>query len=345
MPITRLGIANPAANVDTALVSFTEPHMISVIASSKSATATPLTKVTIWVVPANAVLPVQYAYIAFNLNIGVGQSFETFRFAVNAGDTLYVKATVSTVSFSCSGIVQSDAGLPENISQTLTNKTILGEYNTLYLDKGTTAARPAGVSPGYVRYNTETDALEVKTPLEWEEVGTGATPGATGPTGPTGPIGPTGPSDGPTGPAGPTGPTGPGGGSIDVLPTTDTTTFVGLYEDAAGSIGGKTNSGITYDALNEVLTVTEIETANVSAPSSLVGTYTVSSPTTITLDPADEILNDAPMRLVNKTVSELSTLVSSVGSVVFCTDETGGAVPAFYDGTDWRRFTDRNVVS
>lgn len=222
MPITRLGISNPAANIDTPLATFSQPHLVSVIAASKSATATPLTKVTIWVQPANAAVAAQYAYIAFNVNIGVGQSFETFRFAVNAGDTLYVKSTVSTVSFSCIGIVQSDAGLPENISQSFTNKTILGEYNTIYLDKGNTAGRPADVAAGYVRYNTETDTLEVKTPAEWQEVGTGAGSGATGPTGPQGEIGPTGPSGGPTGPEGATGPTGATGDTGPTGPTGET---------------------------------------------------------------------------------------------------------------------------
>jgi hypothetical protein len=172
MPITRLGIANPVANIDTVLATFSQPHLVSVIASSKSATATPLTKVTIWVVPANAAIAAQYAYIGFNINLSVGQSFETFRFAVNAGDTLYVKSTVSTVSFSCSGIIQADSGLPENISQTFSNKTILGEDNTIYLDKGTTAGRPTGIAVGYVRFNTETDNLEVYTSTGWQIVGT-----------------------------------------------------------------------------------------------------------------------------------------------------------------------------
>ena len=172
MPITRLGIATPAANTDTELATFSEPHLVSVIAANKSATATPLTKVTIWVVPSNAALQAQYAYIAFNVNLSVGQSFETFRFAINPGDTLYVKATVPSVSFSCSGIVQSDAGLPENISQSFSNKTILGEFNTIYLDKGTTAGRPSEVAVGYVRFNTETDALEVYTSDGWKTIGT-----------------------------------------------------------------------------------------------------------------------------------------------------------------------------
>ena len=33
------------------------------------------------------------------------------------------------------------------------------------------------------------------------------------------------------------------------------------------------------------------------------------------------------------------------GKMVYVSDETGGAVIAFSDGTDWRRVTDREVVS
>lgn len=33
------------------------------------------------------------------------------------------------------------------------------------------------------------------------------------------------------------------------------------------------------------------------------------------------------------------------GQLAFVTDEAGGAVLAFYDGTNWRRATDRAVVS
>ncbi len=33
------------------------------------------------------------------------------------------------------------------------------------------------------------------------------------------------------------------------------------------------------------------------------------------------------------------------GLLVFVPDEDGGAVPAFSDGSDWRRVTDRAVVS
>jgi hypothetical protein len=171
MPITRLGIVNPAANADEALVNFTGAHLVSVVASNKANVATPITKVTIYVVPANATITAQYAYICSNLIIAVGQSFETFRFAVNAGDTLYVRSSTNTASFSCSGIPQEDDVLPVNLAQTFTNKVIRGIDNTVYLDAGTTAERRASAETGYVRFNTETEAVEVKTTSGWERVG------------------------------------------------------------------------------------------------------------------------------------------------------------------------------
>lgn len=47
--------------------------------------------------------------------------------------------------------------------------------------------------------------------------------------------------------------------------------------------------------------------------------------------------------LPSYTVATLPT--GTTGGMILVTDETGGAVPAFYDGTDWRRVTDRAVVS
>lgn len=47
--------------------------------------------------------------------------------------------------------------------------------------------------------------------------------------------------------------------------------------------------------------------------------------------------------LKSYTVATLPT--GEAGELIFVTDETGGAVPAFSDGTDWRRVTDRAVVS
>jgi hypothetical protein len=46
------------------------------------------------------------------------------------------------------------------------------------------------------------------------------------------------------------------------------------------------------------------------------------------------------------TVAELGNIgTTPAGQMVFCVNDTGGAVPVFSDGTDWRRVTDRAVIS
>lgn len=44
------------------------------------------------------------------------------------------------------------------------------------------------------------------------------------------------------------------------------------------------------------------------------------------------------------TVSTLPS-VNPAGQMLFVTDETGGAIPAFSDGTNWRRISDAAIVS
>lgn len=349
MAIQRLAAVRPTANEAAGLFTFNDSYLVSVIVSNISPSATPIPRIDLYIVPSGATTEGSYVYIANNLTVGFGQSYETFRFAVNPGDAIFILSTASNVSASLYGLLQDDVVGQGDLPQTFTNKVIRGANNTLYVDKGITADRRGDAEEGYLRYNTEFRALEVLTDEEWTLVGTGTGDGATGPTGPTGaagdtgpagptgasvtgPTGPTGPSGGPTGPTGATGPTGPGGGAIDVQNTTDTTTFVGLYEDATGTIGGKTNSGIVYNASTETLVVTAIESNSIAAPASLVGTYTLVSPTTITLDPVDEIINDAPMKLVSKTNAELASLVSSTGAVVYNSDE---GKSYYYTGSTW----------
>jgi hypothetical protein len=171
MPIQRLGLVNPAANTDSVIATFTEAHLVSVTVANKGILATPVCKVNVWIVPSNATIEAQYVYIAHQIIVSVGQSFETFRFAINAGDTVYVRCTTANASFACNGIMQDDEVQPEDLSQTFTNKVIRGQYNTIYLDKGATAARSASAEVGYVRFNTETDSLEVKTSTGWRTLG------------------------------------------------------------------------------------------------------------------------------------------------------------------------------
>ncbi len=111
----------------------------------------------------------------------------------------------------------------------------------------------------------------------------------------------------------------------------------------AGNFGG--DADFTYNSTTNTLTIKNLIAESVNPPSTLTGTYTISSPTTITLDPTSEIINDAPMKLKGYTVAQLGTLTSSAGAMVYCTDETGGSIPAFYDGTNWRRVSDRAIVS
>lgn len=50
-------------------------------------------------------------------------------------------------------------------------------------------------------------------------------------------------------------------------------------------------------------------------------------------------------RLPTYTVGSLPSASRNVGGLIYVSDETGGAVTAFSDGANWRRTTDRVVVS
>lgn len=45
------------------------------------------------------------------------------------------------------------------------------------------------------------------------------------------------------------------------------------------------------------------------------------------------------------TVATVPDAANAPRSWIYVSDEAGGAVPAFSDGTDWRRVTDRAVIS
>lgn len=65
------------------------------------------------------------------------------------------------------------------------------------------------------------------------------------------------------------------------------------------------------------------------------------------LNPLIDDANDREVAepLPGYTVAELPAAADHTRSMVYVTDEVGGAVPAFSDGSDWRRVTDRAVVS
>ena len=61
--------------------------------------------------------------------------------------------------------------------------------------------------------------------------------------------------------------------------------------------------------------------------------------------PATKLDVDGPVRAKGYTVASLPSAGSIAGAMVYVSDESGGAVMAFSDGTNWRRVTDRAVVS
>jgi hypothetical protein len=178
MAIVRLGASTPAANTNQILYSVTDSYIVSVIAANTLSSATVATKVDIWVMPQGAASDSSYAYIASNLIVGIGQSFETFKFAVQNGDTVFVKSTTEGTSFSIQGMTQPDNYAINNIPLTFTNKIITGNDNIIYPEVGTTASRPTNATVGYWRFNTELNYIEFKTSNGWAA--------AAGPAGPQG---------------------------------------------------------------------------------------------------------------------------------------------------------------
>ncbi len=58
------------------------------------------------------------------------------------------------------------------------------------------------------------------------------------------------------------------------------------------------------------------------------------------------LMNNAVVRLASYTVAGVpSASTSGAGAQIYVSNESGGAVPAFSDGTSWRRVTDRAVIS
>ena len=188
MPVKRLAIANPSANLQSTLYTSDGPYIAAVIAANKS--ANPIL-VDIAVVPSGETLSTA-AYIVKNISISGGQSFETFKFALNTGDTISVLSNSALASFSATGLYET------------TGRQIVSYQGIA----------PSFPQVGDIWINSSTQATSFWSGSAWNtsvSVGptgpTGAT-GASGTNGATGATGPTGPSGGPTGPTGATGSNG-----------------------------------------------------------------------------------------------------------------------------------------
>ena len=60
---------------------------------------------------------------------------------------------------------------------------------------------------------------------------------------------------------------------------------------------------------------------------------------------AADVVKGAALRMRDYTVAGLPSAATFIYCEVMCTNEAGGAVPVFSDGTNWRRVTDRAIAS
>ena len=64
-----------------------------------------------------------------------------------------------------------------------------------------------------------------------------------------------------------------------------------------------------------------------------------------TASPTVALEVDGPVRVKSYSVATLPSAAAGAGQFIMVSDESGGPIPAFSDGTTWRRVTDRAVVS
>jgi hypothetical protein len=163
-------------------------YIASVIAANKSANPV---LVDIAVLPSGESLTTA-AYIVKNISIAGGQSFETFKFALNSGDSISILSNSALVSFSATGLYET------------TGRQVVSYQGVA----------PSQPQVGDIWINSSTNATSFWSGSAWNtSVSVGATgptgsTGASGNNGSTGATGPTGPSGGPTGPTGATGTNG-----------------------------------------------------------------------------------------------------------------------------------------
>ena len=107
MAVKRLALANPSANTDTLLYSADKSYVVSVIIANKGVVDS---KASIYhAVNGGLINTSTTATIVKNLTISQGQSFETFRFALNNNDVIWVQSDTPNLSFMLTGVFDTTA--------------------------------------------------------------------------------------------------------------------------------------------------------------------------------------------------------------------------------------------
>ena len=116
-----------------------------------------------------------------------------------------------------------------------------------------------------------------------------------------------------------------------------------LQFNNAGSFGA--SSDLTFDTDTSRLTVTNL---TVDGDFNLTSDYGAVSEAVVVISDFGIVINDArkPTPHDSYTVAETNNISSPLaGDMVFVSDEAGGATMAFYDGTNWRRLSDNEIIS
>jgi hypothetical protein len=199
MPVKRLGVLAPAANSTQALVTSDVTCVASVIVANRGNVDL---NATIYIEPvATPGNPLNYVYIVSGLTVTEGQSFESFRFALDVGDKIWVRSTTANATFSATAAYEST-----------------GRANIVYQ-----STQPGSPQVGDIWVNSTTNAVGLYTGAGFSTVSTIA------PTGPTGP-------QGVQGIQGVTGPTGQTGSGVSVLGSYATLNDL-TTNDPTGNVG------------------------------------------------------------------------------------------------------------
>ena len=220
MPVKRLGSLTPAAfnGTDFALLATSDVTCVaSVIAVNKGAIPA---LVTIAVEPFDTPGSFfSWSHIVKDLEIGVGQSFETFRVALTVGDKIYISADTADINFNVTAAYEQ-----------------AGRTNVLYQPN-----QPGFPSVGDIWIDSDDDdSIKLFNGAAFNTIATAA------------PVGPTGPA-GTSGGLGPTGPTGAEGSGVSVLGAYATEEAL-LLDNESGNTGDAYIVGqdiYFWSALNE----------------------------------------------------------------------------------------------
>lgn len=148
MGLVRLGISTPAATTATTLFTSDNQYLVSVIATNKS-TSTAAT-IRVWIQPSGTTQDYDAAYMVYELPIDAANSYETFRFAVNQGDTVKVYASTANISFSAYGVVQYDVKLGAGISSFQTTAPANPVNGMIWVDSDAVIAGGGTAKPIYI---------------------------------------------------------------------------------------------------------------------------------------------------------------------------------------------------